>query len=176
MTDALRTIARELNVLRDEVERLRSQEQALSNARELGGIRRDGPATAWTKSTDAWEDFGGAGYFEQAFTKRIDGTELIVPFHAQAYHDSGTNTIWELGLQLAGTGEVGGPWKLPINPSADWQHPSGLFLIGAAAPSSGSFTLTLRIRRVSGSATIAFDSNGRAGYRVLEVPSGLTWT
>lgn len=176
LKQTLKQVTRELRSLRREVERVKAQEISPGNGVELGGIRRNGPATAWTKNTDAWEDFGGTDYFEQVFTKRLDATELIVPFWAAALHSSGTNTVWEFGLELTGTGEVGGGWKFPINPELVWQHISGLFIIGTLAPPAGSFTLTLRIRRLNGSATIQLNSDGRVGYRVLEVPSGLTWT
>lgn len=171
---SLRPVASELRKLREDVERLRSLERFLSNARELGGIRRDGPGTAWTKNTDAWEDFGGTDYFERVFTKQLENTHLFVDFDVNGLHDSGTDTTWELGLELAGTGEVGGPWKWPINPELQWVPISGWFKIGAQAPGAGDFTLTLRVRRIVGTATLSFSSTGRAAYRVREVASGLS--
>lgn len=174
---ALRELARKVDRQGRAIDRLRAQERALANARELGGIRRDGPAAgSWTHGSTAWTDFGGAGWLEQGFTKRLDGTHLLVPFDISCYHDSGTNTVWEIGLELAGAGEVGGGWKFGINPSVTRRSVSGWLLVAVAAPGAGAFTLTLRIRRVGSGATITTDSQERSGYRVLEVPSDLDWS
>lgn len=168
----LQQLVAKVSKLEKELSRVRTMQSVIGNARCLGGKHGDGPGVVVDHSSGAYQDFGGSQYTGRDYVKKYEETDLLFLFGLRAFQITATSSVYNLGIQVAGTDYGSRQWTItPIN-----EFETAAEMVAAGGVPAGTFNAEIRIMRASGTGALRFNSASSYWIVVFEVPGGLTFT